>query len=306
MAICFGRLAARASRVALTRRPQNARFIAAGAAAAASFAAITIPSHTALLDAAPEKPANEHNPDYPFMPPKLNDPEYNAEVMASWREKIAEARDLFAKLDVAGAERALQLALEQAAHFGNTSGPVATSLLNLAQLYKRSGRLDEALPLLERAVDVLDETAGPHNKVTLLACIDLASLKLERGDTSGALAQYDQVLSRLEVAEQNQKHAKQPLQSVRAGCLFAMAKGLSSQGLHELAEGKLREVLSILEARWGERSSKLLAPCAELAKCLAQQGRKEEGEAFVVRAEGLADLKPKQLEGLQKMWAEQR
>ena len=33
--------------------------------------------------------------------------------------------------------------------------------------------------------------------------------------------------------------------------------------------------------------------CAELAKCLAQQGRKEEGEAFVVRAEGLADLKPK-------------
>ena len=47
--------------------------------------------------------------------------------------------------------------------------------------------------------------------------------------------------------------------------------------------------------------------CAELAKCLAQQGtERRRGEAFVVRAEGLADLKPKQLEGLQKMWAEQR
>ena len=53
----------------------------------------------------------------------------------------AHLAELFSKLDYAGAERALQLALEQAGHFGTTSGPVATSLLNLAQLYRRAGRL---------------------------------------------------------------------------------------------------------------------------------------------------------------------
>ena len=125
------------------------------------------------------------------MAPKLDDPEYNAEVMRSWRAKIDEARELFAKLDYAGAERVLQLALEEAAHFGSSSGPVATSLVNLAQLYRRAGRLDEAEPLLERAADTLDQTAGPNNKVTLLALIDLASNKLERGDAVGSLDSFD-------------------------------------------------------------------------------------------------------------------
>ena len=69
------------------------------------------------------------------------------------------------KHDLPGAEQELKQALEEAAHFGQSSGPVATSLLNLAQLYRRSGRLAEAEPLLVRAADVLEQTAGPNNKV---------------------------------------------------------------------------------------------------------------------------------------------
>ena len=134
------------------------------------------------------------------MPPKLNDPEYNAEVMASWREKIAEARDLFAKLDVAGAERALQLALEQAAHFGNTSGPVATSLLNLAQLYKRSGRLDEALPLLERAAKVAKGASGPKHPQHATALSNLAGALLNLGRSKEARRHYAAALKINEAA----------------------------------------------------------------------------------------------------------
>ena len=55
--------------------------------------------------------ATDEPASYPYAPPKQDDPEANALVLASWRAKITEARELFAKLDYAGAERALQLAL---------------------------------------------------------------------------------------------------------------------------------------------------------------------------------------------------
>lgn len=232
---------------------------------------------------------------YPFAPPKLDDPEYNAEVMRSWRTKIQDARESFSKMDFEGAERALQLALEQAGHFGQSSGPVATSLLNLAQLYRRTGRLSEAEPLLERAADVLDQTAGPNNKVTLLALIDLANTKLENGDPTGSLGGFRDVLARLDIAEANQKHGAAALSSVRAGCLFSMAKGHAALDEVDEAEARLREVLSMVEARWGDTSVRVLAPCAELVRITALQGRLGESRALLARARALPELKPQQV-----------
>ena len=138
---------------------------------------------------------------YPQPPAKYDDPEENARILASWRAHIQEARDLFRRLDVAGAERVLQIALEEANHFGQSSGPVATSLLNLAQLYRRAGRSAEAEPLLVRAADVLDQTAGPNNKVTLLALLDLAATQLELGKAAAASEGYADALARLDAAE---------------------------------------------------------------------------------------------------------
>ena len=242
--------------------------------------------------------------EYAYTPPKLDDPEYNAGVLNEWRAQIQEARELFAKLDYAGAERALTLALEKAGHFGQSSGPVATSLLNLAQLYRRAGRLEEAEPLLERAADILDQTAGPNNKVTLLALIDLATTKQERGDATGSLAGFTDVLSRLDIAEQTQKHARVQLMSVRAGCLLSVAKGHVALGDLDAAEGQLRVALELLERRWGESSPKLLAPCVELARVLAVQRRMEEAQRLLRRARDLPELRAKQREELAKLEGE--
>ena len=82
-----------------------------------------------------------------------------------------------------------------------------------AQLYRRAAAAD-ARPLLERAVDVLDQTAGP-NKVTLLAMLDLAATNLEMGHTDDAIAGFDDALARLNVAEQNQKHGREALRGAR-------------------------------------------------------------------------------------------
>jgi len=208
---------------------------------------------------------------YPQPPPKLDDPEYNAQILASWRGHIQTAKELFARLDIAGAERELQIALEEAHHFGQSSGPVATSLLNLAQLYRRAARHAEAEPLLERAADVLEQTAGPNNKVTLLALIDLAATQLELGKPDAATEVYKDALARLDIAEANQPHGKHALREVRAGCLFHMARALSASGDRVAAETKLRDSLALVEERHGVDSRRLLAPCAELARVLTLQ-----------------------------------
>ena len=208
---------------------------------------------------------------YPQPPPKLDDPEYNAQILASWRGHIQTAKELFARLDIAGAERELQIALEEAHHFGQSSGPVATSLLNLAQLYRRAARHAEAEPLLERAADVLEQTAGPNNKVTLLALIDLAATQLDLGKPDAATEVYKDALARLAIAEANQPHGKHALREVRAGCLFHMARALSASGDRVAAETKLRDSLALVEEQHGVDSRRLLAPCAELARVLTLQ-----------------------------------
>lgn len=122
----------------------------------------------------------------PPPPPAISDPEENAKILERWRSHISDARTMWSKLDVAGAEAELRTAVEIAAHFGKNSAPMATSFVNLAQLLHRCGRYAEAEPLLLHASSVLEENAGPNNKVTLLALIDLASVQLALGKVGEA------------------------------------------------------------------------------------------------------------------------
>lgn len=218
-----------------------------------------------------------------------DDPELNAEIMERWRRHIQEARESFRRLDTQSAERELQQALEDAAHFGHSSPPMATSLLNLAQLYRRAGRLEEAEPLLVRATGVLETTAGPHNKVTLLAMMDLANTQLERGDAAAAAARFGDVLARLEVAEEKQSAGKAALRAVRAGCLLQAAKADALLGQSERAEARLRLALELGEERWGAASGRLAVPYTELAQLMLAAGRIEEARAMCDRAAAVTD-----------------
>lgn len=144
--------------------------MAAGVAAAASTAAASSYRYRlAACEAAtpgPGLPAEPASSAKPQAPPSTlyEDPEHNAEILTQWRGHIQAAREAFERLDVESAESELKFALEKASHFGKSSGPMATSLLNLAQLYRRAGRLEEAVPLLIQAADTLEQTAGPNNK----------------------------------------------------------------------------------------------------------------------------------------------
>lgn len=295
--------ALRLARVAFGARPRLTRALAAGAGAAAvvqaSYALGGGSAARAALCEAEALPteAGEYVP----PPPIVEDPEENAKILAAWRAHIQEARELFRKRDIDGAERKLLLALEAAAHFGQVSGPVATSLLNLAQLYRRAARFAEAEPLLVRAAGILDETAGPNNKVTLLALLDLAGTRFELGNALASAECYDDVLKRLEVAVLNQPHGRDALLDVRAGCLLQSAKAQQALGELGEAERHLREALSIAEGRWGKSSPRLLAPCAELARVVAKRGAAAEAAALLARARALPGIRPAALSRLDEL-----
>ena len=213
---------------------------------------------------------NAANLDGP-IPAKLDDPEAIrsfgnlARAHPGGARRVREARR-------GDSERELKAALEEAAHFGAQSAPVATSLLGLAQLCRRSKRWARGAAAL-RAFTVLEMRAGPRNEVTLAALVDLAELRLERGAAAAAAETFDDALARLSTAEAQQAHGAAPLRSVRAGCLLRASQAEQRLGRSDRAESHLKEALALSEERWGADSPRLVAPCAELARLALAQRR---------------------------------
>ena len=67
------------------------------------------------------------------------------EALHVWKAHIQAAREQFSRKEFDRAEESLKAALETAKVFGRDSGAHATSLLNLAQLYRRRRKLAEAV-----------------------------------------------------------------------------------------------------------------------------------------------------------------
>eukprot|EP00967_Tisochrysis_lutea_P065192 scaffold84685_cov33-Tisochrysis_lutea.AAC.1 len=211
----------------------------------------------------------------PQPPPKLDDPEYNAQVLETWRDCVRNARLAWQRHDHVTAEAELQTALEIASHFGSSSAPMATSLLNLAQLYRRTSRQRDAEPLLSRAADILDQTAGPYTKVTIVALVDLARTKLELGDLQSAAAGFEDVLERMEQAEQHRESGFQALLPMRPAVLILAAQSHEKLGKSEQAEARLLLATGYIAERWGPDSPRLIAPYSALTRILSAQGDRE-------------------------------
>ena len=60
---------------------------------------------------------------------------------------------------------------------GDNHPYVATSLNNLAGLYKSQGRYDQAEPLLHRALEIYQQVLGDNHPNTLTVCENLAQLQ---------------------------------------------------------------------------------------------------------------------------------
>jgi len=115
-------------------------------------------------------------------------------------------RQLWEKDNVAGgqayqqgryaeAQKSLLAALEQAEKFGDDNFLLATSLNNLAELYRTQGKYAEAEPLHQRALAIWEKALGPGHPNVAMSLNNLANLYHRQGKYAEAEPLYQRALA---------------------------------------------------------------------------------------------------------------
>ncbi len=98
------------------------------------------------------------------------------------------------------AERQLKAALKEAEGFGPQAPRLATSLNNLAELYRAQGKYAEAEPLHKRALAISEKALGPEHPHVATSLNNLAALYNAQGKYAEAEPLYKRSLAIFEKA----------------------------------------------------------------------------------------------------------
>jgi serine/threonine protein kinase/tetratricopeptide (TPR) repeat protein len=219
--------------------------------------------------------------------------------------------------EFADAERNFSVAVDEARRAGPLGGEVLTRALDgLAGVYRRTGRLEEALALRRELLDQARRLHGEGHLATLLATMNLATAEAGRGDTDAAashmrlvlegLAGRDQPLLIAEVhsslaavaidqgdAATARPHARESLRLRTAALgpdhpLVANSfdtVGAAARDLGDLVEAEeaYRSSLRIREAAFGERHAQVARSLCLVAELALRRGRLGEANALFER-----------------------
>ena len=103
---------------------------------------------------------------------------------AKWESYIAAAQQAYQQADCAEAEKQSEAALKEAEAFDDVR--LATSLNNLALLYKAQGRYAEAEPLYQRSLAIREKALGPEHPAVATSLENYADLLRKTGRVSEA------------------------------------------------------------------------------------------------------------------------
>ena len=103
---------------------------------------------------------------------------------AKWESYITAAQQAYRQADYAEAEKQSEAALKEAEAFDDVR--LATSLNNLALLYKAQGRYAEAEPLYQRALAIREKALGPEPPDVATSLENYADLLRKTGRVSEA------------------------------------------------------------------------------------------------------------------------
>ncbi len=159
----------------------------------------------------------------------------------------------------AEAEKNLSAALRAAEQFGEQDPRLATSLHNLATLYRQQARYPEAQTLFERAVAVFEKTVGPDDPQLAASLSSLAWLYHQEGRFAQAEPLYRRSLSIFEKTL-GTEHADV------AANLNDLAEIYRAQGRTAEAEPLYRRALVILEKTLGPDDPRLALTLNNLAE----------------------------------------
>ena len=143
------------------------------------------------------------------------------------------------------------------------------NLQHLALLYQEQGRLDDALPMLTRALTLEERAAGEAHPDVATALSLLAGLQVRRGQYADAQAHYRRALE-IDTAALGERH---PAVAATTGNLGAT---LAMQRRHAEAEPLLRQALQLHIRSAGAESPDALLAARNLGVVLTQLRRTEE------------------------------
>ena len=96
-----------------------------------------------------------------------------------WEEYNDAGLEAYEQARYAEAEELYLAALEEAESFGEQDPRLATSLNNLAELYRAQGKYAEAEPLYQRALAILEKALGPEHPNVATSLDNYAALLRE-------------------------------------------------------------------------------------------------------------------------------
>ncbi len=112
----------------------------------------------------------------------LSSPTTYAQGTTKWEKSIAAGMEAYQQARYGEAERQFKAALREAENFGEQDPRFATSLNNLAELYRAQGNYTEAEPLYKRSLAIIEKVLGPEHPNVATSLNNLALLY----DTQGA------------------------------------------------------------------------------------------------------------------------
>ena len=195
-----------------------------------------------------------------------------------WKDLSAQASELYHQGKTADAIPIVAEALKVAeAAFGSDDPRVATTLNNLAVLYKELGKYADAEPLQKRALRIHEKTLGPEDDKV---AIDLNNLGALYGD-QGRYADAEPLFQR---ALRIREKAFGPEDPKIATTLGSLAGVYDDQGQYAKAEPLYQRALHIDEKALGANDPDVALDLNNLAGLYYRQGRYADAEPLFVRS----------------------
>ena len=182
------------------------------------------------------------------------------------RARYAEAEPLYCR----------SLTIDEKA-FGPNHPEVATSLKNLAMLYKAQGRYAEAEPLHRRDLAICEKALGPDHPDVAVSLNNLAGLYKTQGKYAEAEPLYNRSLTIYE-------KASGPDHPLVATSLNNLALLYKAQGKYAEAEPLYRRSLAIREKAWGPDHPNVATGLNNLAEFYRVQNKYAEAEPLFRRS----------------------
>ena len=189
-----------------------------------------------------------------------------AQVGAAYKDRFQAGECVDREQEVARSEALLKKAIDLQTE---QPQPLATSLNNLAELYRSMGRYEEALPLYQRSLSIREEQLGANHPDTATSLNNLAELYYYMGRYEEALPLFQRSLS----IREEQLGANHPDTATSLNNLAALCY---SMGRYEEALPLYQRSLSIREEQLGANHPDTANSLNNLAELYYYMGRYEE------------------------------